>query len=287
MNEKNKVSWFTILSALFSGIGIKLIDWTFDLLKRYDVARNIMGYKNTIMFGSILIIFIICILINYWHYKKEFGERLAELVAQFENSVFEIQSAQEELEELIAMVQYANRKYEELDEFYKKISSVVHINDDISDSLISRYIDILERIIADNTSIEYEKINISIFERKKHSKDTYTIRLSNYHTSGTIKTLELGKKSFVASVFKTKKNGYIPDISNRKTGVPFVEREGRDFETICGIPYVVDDECIAVVVITMHEPDSLNGVVSSYMKLVERYVQVIGFLLMFSDKMEE
>ena len=136
----------------------------------------------------------------------------------------EIEAEREYVEKTLAIAQYANRKYEELDEYYKKIASYISVKSKISDSFIMQYMDKIKNIVIDNTSTkDSENINVSLFQSKKEQREIYTIRLSNYHTVAKMKELEYKRKSFVGNVFKEKKVLYIPNIDERKPGDIFTE----------------------------------------------------------------
>lgn len=201
----------------------------------------------------------------------------------------EIEAEREYVEKTLAIAQYANRKYEELDEYYKKIASYISVKSKISDSFIMQYMDKIKNIVIDNTSTkDSENINVSLFQSKKEQREIYTIRLSNYHTVAKMKELEYKKKSFVGNVFKEKKVLYIPNIDERKPGDIFTEKQGRSYNTILGVPYIVDDVCIAVIVITMKEAGSLDYLYSECLNILQRYVQIVGLsILIQNDKEEE
>ena len=146
----------------------------------------------------------------------------------------------------------------------------------------------IKNIVIDNTSTkDVETINVSLFQCKKEKKEIYNIKLSNYHTVAKIEELEYKKKSFVGNVFKEKKVLYIPNIDERKPGDIFVDKQGRTYNTILGVPYIVDDVCIAVIVITTKEAGSLDYLYSECLNILQRYVQVVGLSILIQNDREE
>ena len=70
--------------------------------------------------------------------------------------------------------------------------------------------------------------------------------------------------------------------------ISFTEKQGRSYNTILGVPYIVDDVCIAVIVITMKEAGSLDYLYSECLNILQRYVQIVGLsILIQNDKEEE
>ncbi|MBP3603827.1 MAG: hypothetical protein J6J79_06750 [Lachnospiraceae bacterium] len=288
MKEK-KIPWVTILSVAFSGIGITILEWLVDFVNSLFRIEIISKYKNEMILIITFVIIIIAIAVNVVHYFKIQKEKINSLRNELDtlkNMYEEIQADLENKERILTITQYMTHKYEELDEYYKKVASAIRVNSTIGDSMIMHYIDKLKNIISDNCSVSGSNINVTLFQKSPGKKDWYSIHLSNYHTEGTIKELEWGKRSFVANVFKEKRIKYISDIDNRKACEHFLEKPERSFSTIMGIPYVVDDESVVTVIITMQEAGALDGVFSECMPLVERYVQSIGLLVMLQNNME-
>lgn len=70
--------------------------------------------------------------------------------------------------------------------------------------------------------------------------------------------------------------------------IKVTEKQGRSYNTILGVPYIVDDVCIAVIVITMKEAGSLDYLYSECLNILQRYVQIVGLsILIQNDKEEE
>lgn len=289
MKEKKEIPWELIISTAFSGFGIAVLSWLKDMLTDFFTIDFLQKYGNIVVGLISFIVSIIVIWINYLRMKRKFRKRAEDLENNFNSSLDEIEAEREYVEKTLAIAQYANRKYEELDEYYKKIASYISVESKISDSFIMQYMDKIKNIVIDNTSTkDGENINVSLFQSKKEQKETYTIRLSNYHTVAKMKELEYKRKSFVGNVFKEKKVLYIPNIDERKPGDIFMEKQGRSYNTILGVPYIVDDVCIAVIVITMKEAGSLDYLYSECLNILQRYVQVVGLsILIQNDKEEE
>lgn len=289
MKEKKKIPWEIIISTAFSGFGITILSWVKNLVAEYFTIGLLQEYGNIIVGLISFLVLVIVISINYSRMKRKFEKQTKDIEIVYSNNLNEIESERDYVEKTLAIAQYANRKYEELDEYYKKIASYISVDSSISDTFIMQYMDKIKSIICDNTSTKSdERINVSLFQCKEGKKDTYVIRLSSYHTVAKIKEIEYKKKSFVGNVFKEKRVLYIPNIDERKPADVFIENQGRSYNTILGIPYIVDDVCIAVLVITMKEAGSLDNLYSECLCLLQRYVQVVGLsILIQKDKEEE
>lgn len=153
------------------------------------------------------------------------------------------------------------------------------------------FISQVEHIVLETTSSNVEKIYVSVFEEKIVTKRTkkYCILLSNYHSVGTIRKLNFNKKSFVAKVFKTKEKDYIENIDSKDRDMVFddIDKCSREFHTILGIPYVVNDRCKYSIIITAKNAGSLSEINENYISLLNRYTQVIGYLMLMKSYVEE
>ena len=226
MKEKKDIPWELIISTAFSGFGITVLSWLKDVLIESFTIVFLQKYGNIVVGLISFIVLIIVIWINYLRMKRKFKKRTEDLENNFNSSLDEIEAEREYVEKTLAIAQYANRKYEELDEYYKKIASYISVKSKISDSFIMQYMDKIKNIVIDNTSTkDSENINVSLFQSKKEQREIYTIRLSNYHTVAKMKELEYKRKSFVGNVFKEKKVLYIPNIDERKPGDIFTEKQ--------------------------------------------------------------
>lgn len=89
----------------------------------YRVFYNcfLQKYGNIVVGLISFIVLIIVIWINYLRMKRKFKKRTEDLENNFNSSLDEIEAEREYVEKTLAIAQYANRKYEELDEYYKKL----------------------------------------------------------------------------------------------------------------------------------------------------------------------
>lgn len=288
--HKIKIPWFTVFSIVLSTIVTFFLEKIVNSLIDFFWSEYVNMQRKDIIWIIIFTVIIVTSIINYIHYynslKKQvkcLGGELEELKSLHD----EVQFNWENAEQTLAMAQYVARGYEDLDGYYKKLASIIKVRGSIEDSMIMEYVDKIKSIVMDNCSVREGRINVTLFYKPQKDRARYKICLSNYHTVHTKNVLTMNKKSFVGKVFKDKKVKYIPDIDKRGLGDAFVERENTKFTTILGVPYVVDDVTMYVVIITMEKAGVLDKVHSECLPLIERYVQVIGLLLMFKKYMEE
>lgn len=276
-----------ILSA-FSGVGILFVKWLISFFEDKFQWEILSKYLDWIPIILAIILFGLLLYLNKKRLNRQSEDSYKKLQDNIDKKLEELGTETAYLEDNLAKAQYFNRKYEELEEYYKRIASFIYVGSAVGNSFIMEYLDKIEKIIADNTSEpEGSKINITLFEKKKDEKGTgYTIQLSNYHSKGTINSLRYNKNSFIGNVFKSKKEGYLPNIDARKKEDAFVDKDGRNYNTILGIPYVVDDECLVAVCITMEKANSLDNVYSQCIGLLKRYVQVIGLAVLLQKREE-
>lgn len=279
-----------VINFLFSGIGITISQWAWE-----KIGTSIKALSDTtIILGKVITAFVILdIGIGFFIYRihskrtkalnntiKELKENLDDLRAMVEDGEQQVVVLQSQAD----ILNYMCEKYESLDNFYKKMSSTFSIKSSIQNELIAYYIDALKQIVEDNVSSLNEKIKVSIFEEKPRNK--YKIYMSTYHTQGKINALELNGKSFVSKVFKSKKLQLINDLDNLSSDDKFIEIAGRTYKTMLGIPYVIDDICKIVVVVTAENAGALSDLSKNYQQLLERYVEVIGYIKVVKEYIE-
>lgn len=270
---------------LFGGIGIILMQFIWDNINKNTIVNDVMNayIKSSIVFIGIIIAIRWLVKSNLDKYKVK--------IEQLESVTDELTNSKNELEIENDGLMYKCKNYENLEDFYKKISSIVDLNQPIDDSFINGFISQIEHIVLETTSSSVEKIYVSVFEEELVSKRTkkYRIVLSNYHSIGTIKKINFDKKSFVAKIFKLKESLYIEDIDLNDSNRMFDDNDkcNREFHTILGIPYVVNDKCKYSIIITAKKAGSLAEINENYIDLLRRYTQVVGYLMLMKSYLEE
>ena len=115
MKEKKDIPWELIISTAFSGFGITVLSWLKDVLIESFTIVFLQKYGNIVVGLISFIVLIIVIWINYLRMKRKFKKRTEDLENNFNSSLDEIEAEREYVEKTLAIAQYANRKYEELD----------------------------------------------------------------------------------------------------------------------------------------------------------------------------
>ncbi len=284
-NINGIMSW--LLNFLFSGIGIVIFQGLWGLLKKHILSVNDVVnacIRLTIVFVGIIILIVIKCYRESNKMKKKI-EAVNGKLDEYKSLLEELHNINDDLARQNDISVYLCDKYEKLEDFYKNLSSIIDLKSDIKESFITKFISQIEYIVLETASSSSEKIYVSIFDEREKNK--YCILMSNYHSEGTKNSLVLNQRSFVSKIFKGKKNLYIEDIDKIGKEIVFIEREGREFNSILGIPYIVNDRCKYALVITAKYAGSLNDVNENYISLLNRYTQVIGYLMLMKTYVEE
>ena len=63
-----KIPWFSIISVLFSGTGITILNWVLNFVKEVFSIELISTYKKEIFGGLVFFIVLVTVIINFVHY---------------------------------------------------------------------------------------------------------------------------------------------------------------------------------------------------------------------------
>ena len=279
---------------LLSGMGWSILQgiWSF-LYSKIDILKNYWIH------GVTIITFMTIILVSFLIYRKDrviceleqdkklLDEKINLLNNTSENESEQFQSMQDILERVQSQLdtqEYECDRYRNLNEFYKQIATSLLLKNIINESVVTSLLNKIEDIVKDNINIKNIKINVSLFKLNGRSK-AYIYK-SLYHTIGKIKSLRLNKNSFVGHIFQGKEMYFIEDVDNLKREDYFQDVRESNVKTIWGIPYICNEECLFVMIITADQPRILNSCVENYTDLLKRYSQIIGIILLINNLQE-
>lgn len=276
-NILSAFGWF--VNFLFSGLGIVVF-------QRINI-KHFLSRWNPVEVFEVLILIIFSMMTTFFITKYRVKNKY-EIVFKATKSEIErircendeLRGILEEKQSIITSAQYLNTKYQDMQGYFKELSSYVLLNKKVNEAHVMRYIQSLSSMIADTTSVDNEVPHITIFFSKNNgSSNEYRPKISNHLTEGEKNVLVYDKESFVASIFKSKHTQYISDVKNRECNQKFDDREQR-FNSIWGMPIIIDRKCVYAIVVTMTMAGALDNLDSEYRMLVEVYGYSIGLLLL-------